>query len=85
MLAQAPDAPWKETRDGGTVVCMTEAVAVDMAKGGTSAVVEGTADKAALISTDPSIVKVVIFTVLGVVVGGAIGAGTVCAVTGGCR
>jgi len=74
------DAPWKEERDGGTIVCMSEPFAVALARGGVATEVTQKKEEAALLKSDPEPLKVVLFTAGGFVVGASVAAAVVCAV-----
>ncbi len=68
----------------GGVVCMDEPTAVYNARRIVTAETEAAKDKAALEKSDPSPVKVALWTLAGLLVGGAVAGGAICA-TGHCK
>lgn len=88
-LAQTPDAgvpydaPWKEVRDGGVIVCMTEATSVLVAKGGLGTEVTQKDEEKSLLKTDPAPLTVALWTAGGFTVGVGLTAAIVCALVPG--
>ncbi len=78
------DPAWRETRDAGVVVCMTEATAIQVARGYVSMETTQAAEEKALLQSDPMTLKVILWTIAGVLAGGATAGAAICG-TGHCK